>query len=434
MPQVSTVVVLAAGEGTRMKSARPKVLHPLCGRPMIAWVLDQALALAPRRVLVVVGSGATEVERVVKAHPTPEGCELACVVQEPRLGTGHALMICQPLLEGERGQVVVLYGDMPALRPESLRELCALRESAGSDVLAITTTFPDEIKGYGRVLRGEDLEVRGIVEERDASPAERGIPEGNVGVYACPAPLLLELLPRLGKANAQGEYYLTDLVGLAVASGRRVVAFELQDPEEALGVNTLAQLAMARDAIQERILEEHLARGVLIEDPASTWIDHGVEIGAGTHVLPACVIRSGVRIGAGCEVGPFAHLRAGTVLEDGAEVGNFTECKNSTLGRRSKAKHLSYLGDAEIGAGVNVGAGTIFANYDGKAKHRTEVGDGAFLGSGTIVVAPNHIGAGATIGAGAVVTRGAAVGPGELWLGIPARRREDSGTSEESAT
>ncbi len=429
--QVSTVVVLAAGEGTRMKSARPKVLHPICGRPMIAWVLDQALSLAPRRVLVVVGKGAEEVQRAVLAHVAPEGTRLSCVVQHPRLGTGHALQVCLPYLEDDDGTLLVLYGDMPAVRPESLSALCAAREAAGPGAMAITTAFPDALRGFGRVLRDESMDVSGIVEEKDATPEEREIPEVNVGLYSFPAPALVELLPRLSNANAQGEYYLTDLVGMFVAAGLPVASFELEDPDEAIGVNTLVQLAEARDAIQARILEKHLANGVLIEDPHSTWIDHGVEIGAGTHVLPGCVIRAGVKIGARCEVGPFSHLRAGTVLADGAEVGNFTECKNSTLGARTKAKHLSYLGDAHIGADANIGAGTIFANYDGKAKHATHVGDGAFVGSGTIVVAPNSIGAGATTGAGAVVTRGAKVGPGEVWVGVPARRREQAQKPEE---
>jgi bifunctional UDP-N-acetylglucosamine pyrophosphorylase / glucosamine-1-phosphate N-acetyltransferase len=207
-----------------------------------------------------------------------------------------------------------------------------------------------------------------------------------------------------------------------VRAGRRVEALEVGDPDEVIGVNTLTHLSEARWAIQARILQQHMDSGVWIEDPASTYIDHGVEIGVGTLVLPCTVIRAGVRVGAGCEVGPFTHLRSGAVLEDGAQVGNFTEVKSSRLGRGAKAKHLSYLGDADIGAGVNVGAGTIFANYDGVSKHRSVVGERAFLGSGTVVVGPNELGAGSMTGAGAVVTRSSGIGPGEIWVGVPARR------------
>lgn len=425
MAEAATVVLLAAGQGTRMKSARPKVLHPLCGRTMLAWVLDQALALRPERVVVVVGHGAGEVEQLVRAHPLGDAAgrvELRCVVQEPQRGTGHALQVASSALPAGSGTVVVLYGDMPALRPASVERLVAARAAAGSGALAVMTAVVDEPRGFGRVLRDGEGRFRGVVEERDASPAERAIREVNLGLYAFPNEALRAYLPRLSDANAQKELYLTDVLAMAVRDGRTVTTVVLEDLEESIGVNTLWHLAEARRALQMRILEAHAAAGVLIEDPATTYVDHGVEIGPRTHILPCTVIRSGVRIGAGCEVGPFAQLRAGTVLEDGAEVGNFVECKNAVLGSHTKAKHLSYLGDARVGARANIGAGTIFANYDGKAKHQTEIGDGAFVGSGTIVVAPNRIGSGAITGAGAVVTRGAQVGDGEVWVGVPARR------------
>jgi bifunctional UDP-N-acetylglucosamine pyrophosphorylase/glucosamine-1-phosphate N-acetyltransferase len=420
MSQAGTVVILAAGQGTRMKSALPKVLHELCGRPMLGWVIEQALSLDPARIVVVVGHGADEVRAAVEHGPAAGRLEF--VVQEPQNGTGHALQCAAPLVDASAGPVVVLYGDMPALAPESLAALLEAREAAGEAGMAMLTAWPTDPTGLGRIVRDEEGGFRAIVEHRDADEEQRAIGEVNLGVYAFPAGALLEYLPRLESQNAQGEYYLTDVPAMFVADGRAVGVVELEDADEGLGVNTLMQLAEARWALQVRILEEHLAAGVRIEDPATTYIDAGVTIGRGTRVLPCTVIRAGVEIGEGCEVGPFTHLRAGTVLADGAEVGNFTECKNSTLGPRTKAKHLAYLGDAELGERCNVGAGTIFANYDGLAKHRTVVGDGVFLGSGTTVVAPNTIGAGATTGANSVVTREAGIGEDEVWAGIPARR------------
>ena len=418
-----TVVILAAGQGKRMKSARPKVLHPLCGRPMVSWVIDQALALDPDRILLVVGHGAGEVERALEAGGALERTTL--VRQEPQLGTGHALQCCAPHLSAKGSapsRVVVLYGDMPLLRRESLEALLSVQQKQAADGAALLTARPNEPRGFGRVLRGERGEVQGVVEERDASPQERAITEVNLGVYAFDERALLEYLPLLSQANEQGEFYLTDAIGMLVEAGRPVAAVELADEVEAIGVNTLSHLATARAALQARILEAHMENGVFIEDPGTTTIDHGVEIGAGTKILPCTVIRGGVTIGAGCEVGPFAQLRAGTVLEDGAEIGNFTECKKSRIGAHAKAKHLAYLGDATIGARTNIGAGTIFANYDGVNKHPSHVGKRAFIGSGTVVVAPNRIGDGATTGAGAIVTKNSNVRAGEVWVGVPARK------------
>ena len=419
MTQAGTVVILAAGQGTRMKSALPKVLHELCGKPMLGWVIDQALTLEPAKIVVVVGHGAEAVRAAVEDGPAAG--RLAFVVQEPQNGTGHALQCAASEIDPAAGPVVVLYGDMPVLGPWSLAALMEAQQEAGAEAMAMLTAWPDDPSGLGRIVRTDDGAFQAIVEHKDASAEERAIGEVNLGVYAFPAAALLACLPRLDNANSQGEYYLTDVPGMFVAEGRPVAVVELEDPEEALGVNTLMQLAEARWALQVRILERHLAAGVRIEDPATTYIDAGVEIGRGTRVLPCTVIRAGVTVGEDCEVGPFTHLRSGTVLRDGAEVGNFTESKNTTLGRRTKAKHLSYLGDADVGDGCNIGAGTIFANYDGLAKHRTRVGDGAFIGSGTTIVAPNEIGAGATTGANSVVTRAARVGENEVWAGVPAR-------------
>jgi bifunctional UDP-N-acetylglucosamine pyrophosphorylase/glucosamine-1-phosphate N-acetyltransferase len=427
-----SVVILAAGKGTRMKSPRPKVLHPLCGRPMIAWVVELAASIAPERIVLVVGEDGAEVERHARA--AAGAIPLSCVVQSPQLGTGHAVQVATQALGAPRGRLLVLYGDMPLLRRPSLQALIEAQSRAKKGGCSLMTVLLADPHGFGRILRDERGAFRAIVEERDASDEEREIQETNLGVYCFPSRELHELLPRLARNNAQGELYLTDVAELFVREGRSVEVVELEDETEAVGVNTLAQLAEARWELQVRILEEHMANGVLIEDPATTYVAHGVKIGPGTHILPCTYIHPGVEIGADCEVGPFVQLREGTVLEDEAEVGNFTECKKTRLGRGSKAKHLSYLGDTAVGPGANIGAGTIFANYDGKAKHKTVVGEGAFIGSGTIVVAPNEIGAHSVTGAGAVVTRGAKVGAGETWVGIPARKLEKAASASSSKT
>jgi bifunctional UDP-N-acetylglucosamine pyrophosphorylase/glucosamine-1-phosphate N-acetyltransferase len=427
MARAGSVVILAAGLGKRMKSARPKVLHTLCGRPMLAWVIDQARALEPRRILVVVGHGAEEVEKELSATGQREHVTL--VKQEPQLGTGHALQTCAPKLSDDPGVVLVLYGDMPLLRVESLSALLEMQQEDARDGAAMLTATPEEPRGFGRIVRDDDGRVLGIVEDKDCNDEEREIAEVNLGVYAFDGKALARLLPRLEKKNAQGEYYLTDVIGLLVREKKPVVALEIENvegssDEETIGVNTLADLADARWVLQMRILEKHMENGVFIEDPVTTYIDHGVTIGTGARILPCTVIRAGCTIGEGCEVGPFTQLRAGTVLEAGAEVGNFTECKNTRMGAHAKAKHLAYLGDSEIGARANIGAGTVFANYDGKSKHKTVVGEGTFVGSGTVIVAPNTLGPRSTTGAGAIVTRDSKIGADEVWVGVPARKLE----------
>ncbi len=435
VPQGS-VVVLAAGRGTRMRSALPKVVHRACGRTLLGWVLEGARSLNPERVVLVLGSDAEAVQAALEADGELRhfsgalgqgtGPTLEVVIQEPQLGTGHALQIAAPALTGTSGAVTVLYGDMPLLRPESLQALVAGRPAGGASMSVARVADPS---GYGRVLRSESGAVQAVVEHRDASPDQLAIDEINVGLYSLPAELVDDHLARLSSDNAPGELYLTDLVGTLVADGVALEAVELEDLGEAQGVNTLAQLSSARAELQERLLLQHMAAGVRIEDPATTYIDHDVEIGADTVVLPCTVLRAGVRIGTGCEVGPFTHLRTGSVLEDGAAVGNFTELKQARLGKGTKAKHLSYLGNVEVGADANIGAGTIVANYDGKHKHATTIADRAFIGSGSILIAPCAVGEGALVGAGAVVKRNSKVPAGEAWVGVPARalvRRADA--------
>ncbi len=426
MGKAGTIVILAAGAGTRFLSTRPKVCQTLCGRTLIGWVLEEARALEPERVVVVLGHGADEVRAAVEAEGRALGLSerLRYVLQAERRGTGHAVLQALPEL-GQRDPVVVLYGDMPLLTAESLEALCAARARA-----AMLTALAAKPRGFGRIVRADGRFVR-VVEEKDATREEKRIREVNLGVYAFARADLARFLPRLTDRNSQKEYYLTDVPALVLADGGPVEAIELEDEREAIGVNTIEHLSEARAELQRRILAAHMARGVYVEDPATTFIDHGVEIDAGARILPCTVIRAGVKIGKDCEVGPFTHLRAGSVLAEGAEVGNFTETKNARIGEHTKAKHLSYLGDVTIGHHVNIGAGTIVANYDGKAKHPTVIGERAFVGSGSILIAPCTVGAGALTGGGAVVTRHSEVPPGEAWVGVPARplakKRENEG-------
>jgi bifunctional UDP-N-acetylglucosamine pyrophosphorylase/glucosamine-1-phosphate N-acetyltransferase len=416
MVDAGTIVILAAGAGTRFLSARPKVCHNVCGRSLLGWVLEQAHALAPERVVVVLGHGADEVRALAEAEGRALGLaeRLRFVLQSERKGTGHAVLQALPEL-GSRDPVVVLYGDMPLLTRESLARLCASRARA-----AMLTAHVGNPRGFGRILRAGGRFAR-VVEEKDCDAEQRALREVNLGVYAFRSTDLARFLPRLTDRNAQREYYLTDVPGLVLEDGGEVEALALEDEREAIGVNTLEHLSEARTELQRRILAGHMARGVFVEDPASTFVDHGVEIGAGTRLLPCTVIRGGVVIGKDCEVGPFTHLRPGTVLADGAEIGNFTETKNARVGAHAKAKHLAYLGDVTIGERVNIGAGTIVANYDGKQKHPTVIGERAFVGSGSVLIAPCRVGAGALTGGGAVVTRNTEIPPGEAWVGVPAR-------------
>lgn len=407
------VIVLAAGMGTRTRVSLPKVLLPLCGFSLLDTVLTTVARLNPARAVVVLHHGREQIEATLSAH---EGLEI--VDQgEPR-GTGHAVQVGMQALEGFEGDVLVVYGDVPLIEAETLRELC-LRK--GSGAASILTAFASPPEGMGRILRDGEGQLTGIREQRDCSEKELAIEEFNAGFYCFDAQRLPAALAALSDDNAQGELYLTDTIAGFLAQGEQVTTVSLEDSEQVAGVNTLADLAFVRTVMQERILLEHMQNGVLIEDPATTYIDQGVSIGADTHILPCSVIRAGVSIGSGCEVGPFAHLRVGTFIDDGAEVGNFVECKKTMLGKGSKAKHLTYLGDTTVGEGANIGAGTITANYDGSLKHPTLIGDGAFIGSGTVIVAPSKVGERATTGAGAIVTKNSAIPPDDVVVGVPAR-------------
>ncbi|MBW4049286.1 MAG: bifunctional UDP-N-acetylglucosamine diphosphorylase/glucosamine-1-phosphate N-acetyltransferase GlmU [Proteobacteria bacterium] len=432
------VVVLAAGKGTRMRSAHPKVLQPLAGRPLLAHVLHTASALAAQRAIIVVGHGAEK----VRAQFAPAGVEF--VVQAPQLGTGHAVLQAAPLLD-DTAVVLVLYGDVPLVRPATLAPLLDI---AASGHLALLTVTLNDPTGYGRIMRDTAGVVQRIVEHKDAGPAERAIGEVNTGIVAAPAGLLKRWVAGLRNDNAQGEYYLTDIVALARAEGVPVQAVACADPDETLGVNDRAQLAQLERIVQGRQAQELLAEGVTLADPAridirgelhcgqDVLIDVGcvfegrVELADGVHVGPHCVLRDcsvgeggrveafshidGAQCGPGVRIGPYARLRPGTELAEYVHVGNFTEIKNSHIGPASKANHLSYVGDASVGARVNIGAGTITCNYDGVNKHRTIIEDDAFIGSDTQLVAPVRVGQGATLGAGTTLTTDAP--PNQLTL------------------
>ena len=412
------VICLAAGLGKRTKVSLPKVLLPLCGRTLVASALAAVAPLQPQRTVVVLSHQKDKVQAAVQAACGGMFPRIDFVDQGAPRGTGHAVQAAMQALADFRGDVLITYGDCPLISTETLRELRELRGDAPCSVL---TAVPDDPTGLGRILRDDDGRFTGIREHKDCSDDELEIDEINAGFYCFDADALRPALANLKPNNAQGELYLTDAVA-ALAKKREIPTLEAEDPAEITGVNTLADLSVARARMQERILLEHLDNGVIVVDPTTTWIDHGVTIGADTRILPATVIGTGCVVGRNCEVGPFAHLRAGTVLEDGAEIGNFVEAKKTRMGAGAKAKHLTYLGDATVGARANIGAGTITANYDGVHKHETTIGAGAFIGSGSVIVAPSTVGDEALTGAGAIVTRGSVIGPREVWVGVPARK------------
>ena len=366
-----------------------------------------------QRIVIVVSSDVAAFAAVV-------GNSQEFAVQKDRLGTGHALQQAQKVLEGFRGETVILCGDAPLVRADTIRALMDCHRS-NANVCTVLTAELSEPKDYGRIVRNRAGRVVGIVEEKMATAREKMIREVNSGAYCLKFPEASKALAGIEKRLGGTEYPLTDIVGSLAKAGARVGAFVAQDPEEITGINSRATLAVAEKIMQRRIASFHMDNGVSIVDPENTWIGCDVRIGQDTVIEPFSVIEGEVRIGAGCVVGPFAHLRDATVLEDGAEIGNFVEVKKSTIGSLSKAKHLSYLGDTMVGRKVNIGAGTITANYDGKNKHATTIEDGASIGSNTTLVAPVRVGAGAVTGAGSVILRRRDVKPGSVVAGVPAR-------------
>jgi bifunctional UDP-N-acetylglucosamine pyrophosphorylase/glucosamine-1-phosphate N-acetyltransferase len=408
------VVILAAGLGRRMKSSTPKVLQPVCGKPLLSWVLETALALIPQQILVLIGPDQSEISQ---KYATEKAIQFG--IQPERKGTGHALQCAFPLISSDIEHILVLYGDTPLVPLEALQDFYTFHLEEESWGSVITTSLLNPF-GYGRIVKAGDQLLR-IVEEKDASEEEKRLTEINTGVCLFRREALVEVLFQLKNENRQNEYYLTDLFGLLAERQRVLRAWKTADFKSFQGVNSFAQLAEVQGIAQERILAQHMAAGVHIVDPRTTYIDSQVRIGANTQILPCTVISGAVEIGSFCVIGPFSHLREGTILEEGAEVGNFTEVKKSTLGAHSKAKHLSYLGDAQIGKKVNIGAGTITANYDGKVKSITRIEDYSFIGSGTTLVAPVNVGSHAITGANSVILRGRDVPAYGVVGGVPAK-------------
>jgi bifunctional UDP-N-acetylglucosamine pyrophosphorylase/glucosamine-1-phosphate N-acetyltransferase len=408
-------VILAGGRGTRMKSATPKLLHLACGRAILEWALAAVAELVPARTIVVVGGDGDDVRAAL-----PEGVE--AVTQAQPLGTGDAARTARAALEGFVGDVVVMNGDHPLTDPDSLRDLAAARAESGAAAAVLTFTRTSTIGAdFGRIVRGPDGGVERIVELRDASPEERTLTEVNSGIYAFRTELLWPALERLSTANDQGELYLTDAVGLLVGDGHAVAGHLHDDPTVALGINTRADLAAASAILRDRINLAHMLAGVTIVDPSSTWIEPSVALAADATIEPFTVLRGATHVGAGARigphavvidatvgpgasVGPFCYLRPGAELGDDAKAGTFVEIKNAQLAAGAKVPHLSYIGDASIGEGTNIGAGAITANYDGRTKHRTTIGKDVHTSSDNVFVAPVTIGDGAWTAAGSVIT------------------------------
>ena len=469
------VIILAAGQGKRMRSATPKVLHLLGGKPLLSYPLRASAGLGAEKVCVVVGHGGDRVrdafpetdEAPWVAPPKPRGApsrepghparvRVDWVVQREQLGTGHAVLCARQAFGGFRGDLLVLSGDVPLLPRDRLSELLRAHRTGGHDLTLATAALADP-SGYGRVLRDPDGAVAGVVEERDASAAEREVREVNVGLYAASAGFLFDAIERVGNDNSQGEYYLPDIVGVAARGKAGVGSLAIDDPREFRGVNNREELAWMEKALQKDVNRKWMERGVTLKDPESTWIDaeavigEDTVIGPHTHLLGRTVVGSRCRIDGsayltnarladevhlrfsvvlddcevedGVSVGPFAHLRPGAVLKRNVHIGNFVEVKNSSVGESTKASHLSYIGDSEVGRDSNIGAGVITCNYDGFVKNRTTIGDRVQVGSDTQLVAPVAVGDDAYIGAGSTITRD--VPPGALALSrTPERHTE----------
>jgi bifunctional UDP-N-acetylglucosamine pyrophosphorylase/glucosamine-1-phosphate N-acetyltransferase len=437
-------VLLAAGQGTRMKSDTPKVLHLLAGKPMLWYTLQAVNQASTEKPVVIVGHGADQVRKFV-------GEGAVCALQEPQLGTGHAAMQAEPLLKGKADYVLVTYADMPLLRGETFQQLVETQKK-NPGPLSILTVIAEDPRGFGRILRKEDGSVAAIVEEFVATPEQQAIQELNVGAYCFSADWLWEALRRIQKNPKKGEYYLTDTIELAVRDGLPVQAVVHDNLAETIGINTRVHLAEAEAALRGRVNRELMLAGVSMMDPASTYIEAGVKIGKDTLILPNTYIQGNTAIGERCEIGPNAHIRnsqigngckvfmsvmEGAQLEDDVDIGpfarlrkgahlmqhvhmgNFGEVKDSTLGPGVKMGHFSYIGNATIGANTNIGAGTITCNFDGVKKYPTEIGEDVFIGSDTMLVAPLKLGKGSRTGAGAVVTKN--VPEDTLVVGMPAR-------------
>jgi bifunctional UDP-N-acetylglucosamine pyrophosphorylase/glucosamine-1-phosphate N-acetyltransferase len=425
----ASAIVLAAGAGTRMKSKHPKVVHELLGKPLVRWVIDAARQAGVTDVVTVLGHGREYVEPLVSA-------DTAIVVQPSRKGTADAVNVCRDACKDIHGSLLVLSGDCPLITARTIAALVAARETSNAAAAVLTMDIEDPF-GYGRIVRDESNMVERIVEQKDCSEQQAKITECNSGFYCFDADLLFDALTRVSDQNAQGEFYLTDVIEIARAAGRAVVGMRAGDPDECLGINTRVQLAQATKIMQQRINREHMLAGVTMTDPDTVWIGPDVQIAADVELLPMVTLSGATSIGEGsvigpntrltdttvgrgctidetvalqtriddsCTCGPRAYLRPETHLCEGAKAGTHVEIKKSTIGAGSKVPHLSYIGDTQMGEGVNIGAGSITCNYDGAKKWATTIGDGAFIGSDTMMVAPVNLGSNVLVGAGSVIT------------------------------
>ena len=403
-------VILAAGKGTRMKSNTSKVLHKIFGKPILGYVLDNSKNIVSES-FVIVGHHAEEVTEFVEKNYT----NAKTILQSPQLGTGHAVSMACPYLENFDGQVIILNGDLPLMTEESIRKFIEYHNSKNSD-LTIMSTILDDPANYGRIIREKDDSLKCIVEAKDATPEEISVKEINVGVYLLNWSKIKPAFSQLTTNNAQGEYYLTDIIGWGKKNNLNVYAYILENSDESYGINSRKDLAYATKVMNERKLNSLLDNGVTIVDPASTWISEDTEIGADTIIYPSTYIEGKNKIGKNCKIGPCAHLRGDVEIDDNCKIGNFVEVKKAKIGHNTNAGHLSYIGDSELGSHINIGAGTITANYDpiSKTKSKTVLKDNVKIGSNTVLVAPVEIGEGTNIGAGSVITKNI----GEWALGI----------------
>ena len=413
-------IILAAGKGTRMKSDLHKVLHPIAGRPMIDHLMASAAELGPAKTVVVVGSGREQLEAAMAGRAETS-------LQEPQLGTGHAVQQAQASLAGFEGDVLILYGDVPFVRAQTMQAMLDRLHAEDAPAVVVLGFEPDDTLQYGRVLAHDDGRIAKMVEHKDATDEERECRLCNSGLMAARAADMFDLLSRVGNENAQGEYYLVDVVNVANADGRHSAVVVTDDPDEVAGINSRAELARAEAQWQDLKREDAMANGASLRAPETVFFSWDTEIGRDVTIEPNVVFGPGARVADGAtirafshiegatigeraEVGPFARLRPGAVMGKGSKVGNFVEMKKATLGEGAKANHLSYLGDAEIGAGANIGAGTITCNYDGYFKYKTVIGPRAFIGSNSALIAPVKIGADAIVAAGSAVSRDVADG------------------------
>ncbi|KXS49744.1 bifunctional UDP-N-acetylglucosamine pyrophosphorylase / Glucosamine-1-phosphate N-acetyltransferase [Halanaerobium congolense] len=441
-------IILAAGEGTRMKSDKIKILHPVAGKAIIKHVLNTLDGLNSK-IVNVIGYQKNEVQAELEDL---DKWDLNYVIQSEQLGTGHAVLQAEKYIEKHEGPVLILYGDTPLLKKESIAEFVKEHEESRSDLTVMTAVF-DNPEGYGRIVKDKDGNLSAIVEEKDADFETKKIKEINSGVNCIDSKLLKEFLSNMDNDNAQGEYYLTDIIEYAVKKNKKINTYVVENSNEIIGINTRKQQAEAEKILRSRIIDQHLTNGVTIIDPDTTFIDSEVEIaqdvtiypfnylegrtkiGANTVINQNCKLKDAViadnvnirsntvikdsKVGSNTNVGPFAYLRPGSAVEDNCKIGDFVELKKTTVKSGAKVPHLCYAGDAEIGEGTNIGAGTIFANYDGQKKSRTIIGKDAFIGSDSILIAPLTIGDGAKTAAGSVVTKN--INPGDTVMGVPAR-------------